>query len=102
MNFSLSYELTFVCKNSTMRQFKSIINIQDTNGTGLDSTEVQGIHYRTATTFNEAIYYKLGPLKHIISAGHKIILVTTYDFTTGSEGALTGMNGNFTIERNPL
>ena len=102
MNFSLSYELSFVCKNSTMRQIKSIISVQDTNGTGLDNTEVQGIHYRTATTFNEAIYYKLGPLKHIISAGHKIILVTTYDFTTGSEGALTGMNGKFTIERNPL
>jgi hypothetical protein len=85
-----------------MRQFKSIINIQDTNGTGLDNTEVQGVHYRTSPTFNEAIYYKLGPLKHIISAGHRIILVTTYDFTTQTEGALTGMNGKFTIERNPL
>ena len=102
MNFSLSFELTFVCKNSSMRYFKSLISVKDTNGTGLDNTEVQGVHYRTSPTFNEAIYYNVGPLKHIISAGHSIILVMSYDFTTGSEGASTAMYGTFTIERNPL
>jgi hypothetical protein len=102
MNFSMYFELGFRCKNSTMRQFKSYIQIQDTNNVVIDNSYTQGIHYRTGQTFNEIIYYNVGPLKHIITTGHQIILSTTFDFTTGSEGNLTVMEAKFTIERNPL
>jgi hypothetical protein len=102
MNFSLSFELGFLTKNSTMRQFKSYIQVQDVNNVVIDNSYTQGIHYRTGQTFNEVIYYNLGPLKHIMSGGQRIILSTSFDFTTGSEGAQTIMEGKFTIERNPL
>ena len=91
-----------MCKNSAMRQFKSYIQIQNSSNALIDNSYTQGIHYRTAQTTNEIIYYNLGPLKHIISAGDQIILSTTYDFTCGTEGALTFLEGKFTIERNPL
>jgi hypothetical protein len=102
MNWSFSFELGFMCKNSSMRQLKTYIQIQDTNGAVIENTYTQGIHYRTAQTFNEIIYYNVGPLKHIMKQGDQIFISTTYDFTTGSEGAQTIMEGKFTIERNPL
>jgi hypothetical protein len=102
MNFSLYFELGFLCKNSAMRQFKSYIQIQNASNVVIDNSYTQGIHYRTAQTTDEVIYYNLGPLKHIISAGHQIILSTSFIFTTGSEGASTFLEGKFTIERNPL
>ena len=102
MNFTMYFEMAFTCKNSTIRQLKSSIIVKNTAGTNIDNSYTQGIHYRTAQTFNEIIYYGVVPLKHIISAGHQIILSTVYDFTTGSEGASTAMEGKFTIERNPL
>ena len=102
MNRGLSFELGFMCKNSSMRQLKTYVQIQDTNGAVIENTYTQGIHYRTAQTFIKIIYYNVGPMKHIITQGHQIFISTTYDFTTGSEGALTVMEGKFVIERNPL
>lgn len=102
MNWSLSFELGFMCKNSTMRVLKTYIQVQNSAGNVIENTYTQGIHYRTAQTFNEIVYYNVGPLKHIISQGDRIFISTTYDFTTGSEGALTVMEGKFVIERNPL
>ena len=102
MNWSLSFELGFMCKNSTMRVLKTYIQVQNSAGAMIENTYTQGIHYRTAQTFNEIVYYNVGPLKHIINQGDRIFISTTYDFTTGSEGALTVMEGKFVIERNPL
>ena len=102
MNFSINFELGFMCKNSTMRIFKSYLQIQNSSGVLLDNSYTQGIHYRTAQTFNEIVYYNVGPLKHIITQGQKLFISTTYDFTTGTEGALTVMEGKFVIERNPF
>ena len=101
-DWSLSFELGFMCKNSTMRVLKTYIQVQNSAGNVIENTYTQGIHYRTAQTFNEIIYYNVGPLKHIINQGDRIFISTTYDFTTGSEGALTVMEGKFVIERNPL
>ena len=101
-NWSLSFEMGFMCKNSTMRVLKTYIQVQNSSGVVIENTYTQGIHYRTAQTFNEIIYYNVGPLKHIINQGDRIFISTTYDFTTGSEGALTVMEGKFVIERNPL
>jgi hypothetical protein len=101
-NWSLSFEMGFMCKNSTMRVLKTYIQVQNSSGVVIENTYTQGIHYRTAQTFNEIVYYNVGPLKHIISQGDRIFISTTYDFTTGSEGALTVMEGKFVIERNPL
>jgi len=102
MNFSLTFEFAFLCKNSSIRQLKTYIQVQNSGGVTVENSFTQGIHYRTAQTFNEIVYYNVGPLKHIITQGQKLFISTTYDFTTGSEGALTSMNTRFTIERNPL
>ena len=101
-HWSLSFEMSFVCKNSSMRILRTYIQVQNSAGAMIENTYTQGIHYRTAQTFNEIVYYNVGPLKHIISQGDRIFISTTYDFTTGTEGASTVLQGKFVIERNPL
>ena len=55
MNFTMYFEMAFTCKNSTIRQLKSSIIVKNTSDTNIDNSYTQGIHYRTAQTFNEFI-----------------------------------------------
>jgi hypothetical protein len=101
MNLSIYFEFGFLCKNSSMIIFKSYLSILDTDGALIDNSLTQGFHYNSGTTFNNILYFSIPPLKHIIKTGHQIILNTTYQFTTGTQGGYA-MDGKFTIERNPL
>ena len=102
MNFNISFELGFLCKTSSMKYFKSYIQILDTNGSPVDNTFTQGIDLiSTGSTLHNVIYYSVGPFKHIILTGHQIILSTSYNFMTSNVGGYA-MEGRITIERNPL
>jgi hypothetical protein len=101
MNFSISFELEFLCKNSSMIIFKSYLQILDTNGESIDNSLTQGVRFNSGTTFNNTIHYNIGPFKHIILTGHQIILNTTYQFTANTTAGVA-MTSKFTIERNPL
>ena len=101
MNFSISFEFGFLCKNSSIIIFKSYIQIANTAGANLDNSLTQGFHYNSGTTFNNILYFSIPPLKHIIKAGHQIFLNTSYAFTAGTQSPYL-MDAKFTIERNPL
>ena len=102
MNFNISFELGFLCKTSSMKYFKSYIQILDTNGSPVDNTFTQGIDLiSTGSTLHNVIYYSVGPFKHIILTGHQIILSTSYNFMTSNVGGYA-MDARITIERNPL
>ena len=101
MNVSISFQFGFLCKNSSITIFKSYLEIRDTNNIVLDTVYTQGVHYNSASTLNNALYYNLGPIKHIMKEGDQIRLVTTYNLTAGNQGGYT-MDSVFTIERNPL
>ena len=102
MNFNISFELGFLCKTSSMKYFKSYIQILDTNGSPVDNTFTQGIDLiSTGSTLHNVIYYNVGPFKHIITTGHQIMINTSYNFTTSNTGGYA-MDSRITIERNPL
>ena len=101
MNFNITFQFGFLCKNSCITVFKCYISILDTNNIVLDACYTHGVHFNSGTTFNNIIYFNLGPLKHIISTGHQIMLITSYSFTTSNAGGYV-MDSIFTIERNPL
>ena len=101
MNVSISFQFGFLCKNSSITIFKSYLEIRDTNNIVLDTVYTQGVHYNSASTLNNALYYNLGPIKHIMKEGDQIRLVTTYNLTAGNQGGYA-MDSVFTIERNPL
>jgi hypothetical protein len=100
MNFNMTFEMEFLCKNSAVNRLRSKIVIRNVDSIEVDQTQFQGMQYNVPLTLNESIMYNVGPLKHLIDLGHSIYLVTEYDFTTQSEGTLTRMNGRFTIDRN--
>ena len=102
MNLGLSFEMQFTCKNSSVKRMMSKIVVKNDSAVEIDTTQYQGIEYRTAQTFNENIYYAVGPFKYIIDYGQYIYVVTDYEFTTGTEGTLTRMNGKFSMDRNVL
>ena len=101
MNVSISFQFGFLCKNSSITIFKSYLEIRDTNNDVLDTVYTQGVHYNSASTLNNALYYNLGPIKHIMKEGDQIRLVTTYNLTAGNQSPYA-MDSVFTIERNPL
>ena len=101
MNLSINFQFGFLCKNSSITIFKSYLEIRDTNNILLDVVYTQGVHDNSASTLNNALYYNLGPLKHIMKEGHQIRLITTYNLTAGNQ-APYAMDSVFTIERNPL
>ena len=94
--------MQFTCKNSSFKRLISKIIVKNDSFVEIEASQFQGTLYRTAQTFNEVIYYTVGPLKHVIDYGHYIYLVTEYDFTTGTEGTLTRMDGKFTLVRTVL
>jgi hypothetical protein len=102
MNFNISVEINFTCKNSTVKSFRSYIQINNDEGGIVENTPTQGIWYRTTQTFHDVICYRVGPFKHLIDYGHSILLITNYDFTTSSEATLTRLVAKLTIERNVL
>ena len=100
-NLGITFELEFLCKNSSMIIFKSYLSIINTAGAFVDGGLQQGVHFNSGTTFNNTIHYNIGPFKHIILTGHQIMLNTTYQFTANTTAGV-GMTSKFTIERNPL
>ena len=102
MNFNISAEINFTCKNSSVKTLRSYIQINNDEGGIVENWPTQGILYRTPQTFHDLICYRVGPHKHLIDYGHSILLITNHDFTTSSEGTLTRMTAKLTIERNVL
>ena len=101
-NFNLTFEMEWHTKTMTaFKQLKSKIAIY-TGATLITETQYQGYSYNNYNADHYTIYYKVGPFKHIISAGQKILLFTQFNFQTGNDGTTLVMNGKFTIEKNPL
>ena len=101
-NFNLTFEMDFNTKTMTaFKILKSKITIY--SGTTLiTETQFQGYSYNNYNSNHASIIYKVGPFKHIISYGQKIILFTQFNFQTGNDGTTLTMNGKFTIEKNVL
>ena len=78
-NFNSIDRIKNYCKNSSIISFKSYLQVTDTNNALLDNTYTQGVHYNTSSIVNNMLYYNVGPLKHIISTGHQISLVTIFN-----------------------
>ena len=101
-NFSMGFEMQFLCKNTAVSTIISRLSTRSNPFVQIESTQFQGIQYRTPFAFNENIMYSVGPLKHLLEVGQYIYLITDYEFTTQSEGTQTRMNGRFTLDRNVL
>jgi hypothetical protein len=101
-NFSMSFEMQFLCKNTAVSTIISRLSIRSNPSLQIEGTQFQGLQYRTPFAFNENILYSVGPFKHFLDVGQYIYLITDYEFTTQSEGTQTRMNGRFTLDRNVL
>jgi hypothetical protein len=103
MNFNIIFEMEFKCRNSSLNQLLSRIIIKNDENIIITGaiTLFQGYKYNTAQTFHEVVYYNVS-MKHIIDYGHYIYIETPFQFTTGTQGAITAMQGKITIERQVL
>jgi hypothetical protein len=103
VNFSFSFEMEFLTKSSNVVYVQSRFNLRNsTTGLEEDGTLYQGIYLNSASTTNEYIRYRVGPLKYIMTQNRSIYLQNMYNFSCGSIGNQTAISGHFTIERNPL
>jgi hypothetical protein len=101
-NFNLTFEMEWHTKTMTaFKELKSKISIY-TGATLITETQYQGYTYNNYNADHYTIHYKVGPFKHIISSGQKILVFSKFNFQTGNDGSTLVMNGKFTIEKNPL
>ena len=103
MNFNIQFEMQFTSRNSQLKTLISRIVIRNDENTNIPGalTQFQGIQYSSTQTFHEVVYYNAS-MKHIIDYGHYIYIESSHQFTTGTLGTLTAMEGTITIERNVL
>ena len=103
MNFNIQFEMQFTSRNSQLKTLISRIVIRNDENTNIAGalTQFQGIQYNSTQTFHEVVYYNAS-MKHIIDYGHYIYIESSHQFTTGTLGTLTAMEGTITIERNVL
>ena len=95
--------MEFTSRNSSFKQLIPRIVIKNDENVVIPGaiTLYQGYQYNTAQTFHEVIYCNVS-MKHIIDYGHYIYLDNAFQFTTGTLGTTSGMQGKIIIERNVL